>query len=157
MRPGSTTTIAGLQLDFSAGERRAERIERVIDAVKAAPAADLIVLPELWDVAYFAFDDYAREAEPLDAGPVARLAEVAAARHCTIVAGSVIERDDDRLHNTAAVVGPDGTVAGTYRKTHLFRYGSREGELLSPGNGPSVATPAAGGIGLATCFDLRFP
>src|SRR5687768_12022184 len=151
----STTSIsvAALQLDYPAGESRAVRIERVVRSVEAGPAADLVVLPELWDVGYFAFDDYRRVAEPIATGPAARLAEVAAARTCTIV-GTVLERDGDHLYNTAVAVGPHG-VEGTYRKHHLFRYSSREGELLSPGTGPAVVATTVGVLGLATCFDLR--
>lgn len=127
----------------------------MLGALDAAPVADLLVLPELWDVGYFAFDDYETEAAPLTEGPVPRIADVAAARGCTIVAGSVLEQDGERLHNTAVVLTPGG-VAGTYRKRHLFRYGSREGELLSPGTSASVVATPVGAIGLATCFDLRF-
>ena len=51
----------------------------------------------------------------------------------TVMAGSVIERSPGGLHNTVAVLGPDGSVLGSYRKRHLFGYRSREAELLTPG------------------------
>ena len=149
--------VAGLQLAYPAGESRADRVDRVTTLVDAAPDADLLVLPELWDVGYFGFDDYERTATPLAEGPVLALAEKAARRRCTVVCGSVLERDGDRIYNTAAVVGPAGEILGTYRKTRLFGYGSREASILSPGSGPQAVTTAVGVLGLATCFDLRFP
>jgi predicted amidohydrolase len=149
--------IAGLQLAYPAGETRAARVKRVAALVADAPPADLLVLPELWDVAYFAFDEYERAAAPLDDGPVRVLAAVAARRRCTVVTGSVLERAGDQLFNTTAVVGPDGDLLGTYRKSHLLGYASREMALVSPGAGPEAVATAVGVIGLATCFDLRFP
>ena len=125
--------------------------ERVFD-LNEAPPADLVVLPELWDVGYFAFDRFERDARPL-ADAVSGLVVPGA----VLVAGSVLERDGDRLHNTIPVVGPDGALLGSYRKWHLFSYQSREGELLSPGTGPVVVDTPLGRVGLATCFDLRFP
>jgi len=149
-------TVAALQLDYKPRETRAMRIDRVLQELDRAPSADLIVLPELWDVGYFAFDDYMREAQPIEEGPALGLANVAASRGCTIV-GTVLERDNERLHNTTVVVGPHG-IAGTYRKHRLFRHESREGELLSPGStGPAVVETTVGLLGLATCFELRFP
>jgi predicted amidohydrolase len=73
------------------------------------------------------------------------------------VAGSVLERDEGAMFNTVALVGPDGGVIAKYRKIHLFGYASKERELLSPGTRLVVVTTPIGRIGLATCFDLRFP
>ena len=150
-------TVALLQIGFEAGGDRAGRTEQVLAALAAAPPAELIVLPELWDVGYFDFDAYASCAEPLPTSTVRAVAAVAADRGCTVVAGSVIERSDAGMHNTTVVIGPDGVLLGTYRKWHLFGYRSREAELLTPGTGPVVIGTPVGRLGLATCFDLRFP
>ena len=55
------------------------------------------------------------------------------------------------------LLGEDGELLGRYRKMHLFPYGSREAELLTPGEAAAVIHTRLGRIGLATCFDLRFP
>jgi predicted amidohydrolase len=73
------------------------------------------------------------------------------------VAGSVLERDGASMYNTVALVGPDGSILDSYRKIHLFGFASRESELLAPGSRTVVVPTAIGAIGLATCFDLRFP
>ena len=148
--------IAALQLDYVASEPMPSRVDRVLAALTDAPDADLLVLPELWDVGYFAFDNYDAVAAPLDAGPLVRVAEVARVRGVTIVAGSVLERSEAGLHNTVAVIGANGCLDGAYRKVHLFSYGSREGELLTAGDGHAVVHVGGVHIGIATCFDLRF-
>ncbi|HEY7280074.1 MAG TPA: nitrilase-related carbon-nitrogen hydrolase [Actinomycetota bacterium] len=149
--------IACLQLSYPAGESPSARVDRVVRELERGPDADLVVLPELWDVGYFAFDGYEAWGKPLDAGPLRRLAAVAQVRGLILVAGSVLERDGGALHNTVSIVGPQGELLGAYRKRHLFAYASRERELLSPGDASVVVPTPLGRIGIATCFDLRFP
>jgi predicted amidohydrolase len=117
--------------------------------------ADLLVLPELWRVGYFGFDRYASEALALD-DAVETERMYARERRCTVVTGT-LERDGGDLFNTVAVISPDGEILGSYRKRHLFTYGSREGELLTPGDQTVVVDTPVGRLGIATCFDLRFP
>lgn len=122
--------VAALQLDYPAGESRDDRIERVAALVADRPDADLVVLPELWDVTYFAFDDYAAVAGPLDDDRLRSLDPNGA----VVVAGSILERDGDRLYNTSVVLDGDGRQVGSYRKRRLFGYDSRESQLLTSGN-----------------------
>ena len=113
-----------------------------------------MLLPELWATGYFAFDDYAATAEPLDGPVVAALGAIARDAGVTLHAGSIVERGEGgRLHNTSLLFDPTGTLVHTYRKVHLFGYGSREQELLTPGE----RTGGHGLLALSTCYDLRFP
>ena len=152
-----TLRVALLQLDYPAGETKSERVARVTGVISDAPDADLLVLPELWDVGYFAFDTYEREAEALSSGPLRVLGDRASARGSTLVAGSVLERAGGDLFNTIGVVGPDGAHLGRYRKMHLFGHESEEAQRLSAGDETVVVRTQIGQLGLATCFDLRFP
>ena len=61
------------------------------------------------------------------------------------------------LHNTSVLLAPDGSVASTYRKVHLFGFSEGEPTLLTAGQDVVVAETDLGRIGLATCYDLRFP
>jgi predicted amidohydrolase len=81
------------------------------------------------------------------------MSDAARAAGATLHAGSMVERDGDRIFNTSLLFGPDGTLLHTYRKVHLFGYGSREQELLTPGE----AVAGHGTLALSTCYDLRFP
>ena len=62
------------------------------------------------------------------------------------------------VYNTAALVTPDGEVAGAYRKTHPFctELASRGG-WVTPGDEAVVVDTELGRIGLIICFDGDFP
>ena len=48
-------------------------------------------------------------------------------------------------------------MLGTYRKVHLFGYGSEEQALLGAGERVVTVETDLGTIGLSTCYDLRYP
>lgn len=129
----------------------------------AAEGAELVVLPE---AAMFPFDQPAPElaaaAEPLGGAFVEALAG-SAARHGLVVVAGMFERcgGPAGIYNTAVAVSGEGLV-GRYRKLHLYdALGKRESDSFLPGpaDGTELCTLSLGGleIGLATCYDLRFP
>ena len=143
-----------IQLSYGDDESAAERTERVTGLVRSQQGADLVVLPELWPNGGFAYDSWEDGAEPLDGPTTAALSAAARELGATVHLGSFVERDDGgRLFNTSVLLGPDGGVLTTYRKVHLFGFGEGEPKLMTAGDGPVVH----GNIGLATCYDLRFP
>lgn len=143
--------------DESLAERR-RRIDALVRRESGLGEAGLLVLPELWGVGYFGFDDYRAAAEPLD-GPTVGLARGWATElDLDVHLGSFVEADEaGGLSNTSVVVDRSGAVTHVYRKVHVFGYGSREQALLTPG--ASVEVAPAGGLpsGVLTCYDLRFP
>ena len=124
--------------------------------VEAAEGSDLIVLPEMWHPGYFAFDGYAKAAADTPA-VWAALSETAASVGACLHAGSLVEADSGRLYNTSVLFGPDGAELARYRKMHLFGFGSQEQRMLSPGDDTVVADTPLGRLGMAVCYDLRFP
>jgi len=147
-----------VQVASPPGEPVAERRARVNELVEGALGADLVVLPELWGPGYFAFDRYGELAEMAD-GETVRLARAwSQSLGCAVVPGSFVERaEDGQLFNTTVVVGADGSVETTYRKVHVFGYGSREAELVSPGTDVTAIGTKLGSLGVSICYDLRFP
>lgn len=147
-----------IQADVDHRQPVERRVAEVRDQVVAHRAADLVVLPELWATGYFAFDDYEPTAQPLD-GPIAgALSEAARSAGVLLHAGSIVERaPDGRLYNTSLLFGPDGELLQAYRKFHLFGHQSRETALLSHGDTLLAQDTAVGRVGLAACYDLRFP
>ena len=144
--------------DTESVAQRLARIDRIVRAERALSGADFPVLPEMWTAGYFSFDEYATRAEPFDGPTVSAARGWARDLRLTVHLGSFVEVDaQSRLHNTSVVVGPGGEVSNVYRKVHLFGYGSRESQLLTPGE--SVATSDVAGLptGITTCYDLRFP
>lgn len=83
-----------------------------------------------------------------------------------MVGGSIpeLEPTTKKYYNTSLVFSPTGALIGTHRKTHLFdidipgKITFKESEVLSPGNQLTVVDlPDYGKIGLAICYDIRFP
>lgn len=148
------TRVRVIQLAYGDDESLADRVDRVSQLVVDQRGADLVVLPELWPHGGFAYDRWADLAEPFDGPTHKKMAEAARAIGATVHAGSFVERDGEgRLFNTSLLLGADGAVLAAYRKIHLFGFGEGEPALMSAGG--DVVTHA--GVGLATCYDLRFP
>jgi deaminated glutathione amidase len=156
--------IACVQLTSRADKAaNLERAESLV-ARAAAGGADLIVLPEKWNGIGDA-DRLRALAEPLDGGESVEALRAWAQRHgVSIVGGSITERQDghEKCFNTCVVVDPEGRLAATYRKIHLFdvdvggvRY--RESEAEAPGVEPVVTEVEGWPVGLTICYDLRFP
>jgi len=80
---------------------------------------------------------------------------LAAQRSVWVVAG-VAERDDDHVYDSAAVVDPLGDVVATYRKVHLFSPTGEDG-CFTEGAELVVVECLGVRVGLAICYDLRFP
>ncbi|WP_246999306.1 carbon-nitrogen family hydrolase [Halosolutus gelatinilyticus] len=161
-------TIALAQIRVEPGEIEAN-VDRAIAAVSRAAArgASIVALPELFNVGYFAFDLYARKAEPFEGETFTRLREAAADHEIAVLAGSIVEDlaatdsvetpADEGLANTAALFDADGELRLVYRKHHLFGYDSAESELLVPGERIETASIGPFTVGVTTCYDLRFP
>ncbi|MFF7204055.1 carbon-nitrogen family hydrolase [Streptomyces sp. NPDC008141] len=147
-----------IQIAADPDETVNSRRRRAASLVREQRGADLVVLPELWPVGAFAYQSFEAEAET-PAGPTYEvMAEAARDAGVWLHAGSIVERDPDgTLYNTSLVISPTGDLAGTYRKIH--RFGFDKGEAVMMGAGADLATVALPDltIGLATCYDLRFP
>jgi len=160
-----------LQVGYDDAEPVAERVERVSALVAAQAGADLVVLPELWGPTGFDYRRWAGAAEALDGPTVTAVAKAAREAGVTVHAGSIMERaaagDPDRgpdgrgLWNTSVVLSAAGDVVATYRKIHRFGFAGGEPRLIEPGERVvtlDVPTPSGSvRVGLATCYDLRFP
>jgi predicted amidohydrolase len=146
--------------DKAANIARAESLV----ARAASTGADIVVLPEKWNLIGSA-DDYRAAAEPLESGESARaMAGWAKTLGVTLVGGSITERREGRekLSNTSCVFDAEGELVAVYRKIHLFDvevggHVYRESEAEEPGTEPVVARAEGWSIGLSVCYDVRFP
>jgi deaminated glutathione amidase len=160
--------VAAIQLN-SNGEkaRNLASAERLVRAA-AADGADLIALPEKWNL-LVAGEEMAAGAEPLDGPSLAAARCWARELSVHLLAGSIAERGEDgeRPFNTSVLIGPDGEDLAVYRKIHLFDVDAggvayRESEHERAGS-EIVEGEAVGDrighvrIGLTVCYDLRFP
>ncbi len=146
-----------VQLAVDLAESIPDRVARTTALVRAQTGADLIVLPELWVQGGFAFDDFEATAEPLDGPTFLALASAARDVGAWLHGGSLVERAAEGLFNTSVLLRPDGSLVATYRKRHLFGFSGGETKVLRAGDVLVTAEVGGARIGLATCYDLRFP
>ncbi|MEV6259441.1 carbon-nitrogen family hydrolase [Streptomyces sp. NPDC051784] len=147
-----------IQIAVNPDESVNSRRERVASLVVDQRGADLVILPELWPVGAFAYTAFEEEAEPLHGPTHEIMAKAAAEAGVWLHAGSFVERaEDGTLYNTSLVFSPEGERAASYRKIH--RFGFDKGEAVMMGAGEELVTVALPQttLGLATCYDLRFP
>ncbi|MBI2949055.1 MAG: carbon-nitrogen hydrolase family protein [Verrucomicrobia bacterium] len=115
--------------------------------------ADLVVLGETLTYAGVG-SSYASCAETIPGPSTDYFGQLAKKHQLHIVAG-LIERDRHQLFNVAVLIGPDGKVAGKYRKVCL-----PDGEYdkgMSPGTDYPVFETRLGKIGMMICYDGFFP
>ncbi|HEY5285720.1 MAG TPA: carbon-nitrogen hydrolase family protein [Solirubrobacteraceae bacterium] len=130
----------------------------------AADGATLVVLPEKWTV-MGSPEDLRAGAQPLDGSAIAWARETAAELKLDLVAGSIAERVEGRekLGNASVHVGPDGEIKAVYRKLHMFDVeieGKRYCESDTDEPGEEVVSSVLvddSRLGMAICYDLRFP
>ncbi|MFD7991602.1 carbon-nitrogen family hydrolase [Streptomyces mexicanus] len=134
------------------------RRRRVAALVREQSGSDLVVLPELWTTGAFAFERFADHAEPLQGPTYEVMAKAASEAGVWLHAGSIPERDPQgTLYNTSLVFSPDGDLAAAYRKIHRFGFDKGEAVLMGAGDTPVTLALPDTTLGLATCYDLRFP
>jgi len=129
----------------------------------AGYGAELVMLPEHFD---FIGPDHEKpkEAESIsNSSSLAFIRERAADLKIFIHIGSFLERDGDKVYNTAVVFDPTGEICAIYRKIHLFDVeipGGRtylESNTITPGCETTLFRVGDFVFGMATCYDLRFP
>ena len=155
---------AAVQLNSTDHKRRNLERADALTRAAAAEGAELIVLPEKFNV-LGTHEDYLAEAETLDGPTIAWARETARELGVDLVAGSIVERREgrDKLSNTSVHVGPAGEVKAVYRKIHMFdvEVGGqvyKESDSEEPGDEGVLSELAGGGrLGLTVCYDLRFP
>jgi N-carbamoylputrescine amidase len=141
-----------------------ENLEKTVWKVREAAAggAQVICLQELFRSQYFCREENAELfalAESIPGPSTEYLGKLARELKVVIVASLFERRAAGLYHNTAAVLGPDGEIAGLYRKMHIpddplyfEKYYFTPGDL---GFG-SIATPY-GRLGVLVCWDQWYP
>jgi len=121
--------------------------------VLAGKGADLVLLPEMWSCG---FDNRHLGEHAREVPAILEAVSEKAKKKRTVIAGTVPEEEGDDIYNTLFVIDRDGSVAGSYRKIHLFTP-TGEHNYFSAGSTPVACDTSLGRIGLMICYDLRFP
>jgi deaminated glutathione amidase len=99
-------------------------------------------------------------AEPVDGPWADGVRQIAADANITVIVGMFTPADDGRVANTLLAAGPGSPNQPDthYDKIHLYdAFGFTESRTVAPGRGPVVITVDGVGVGLSTCYDIRFP
>lgn len=164
----SVTSVVVAAVQMTSDDNLNKNLADAADLIDAAVdrGAELVVLPE--NFAFMGRDDADRVvvAEDPAGGPVQKwLSEIARRHALWIVAGTIpVQGDGQRVYSSCMVYDPAGTRRARYDKIHLFdvhipdrneRY--CESAKTLAGDEPVVTETAFGRLGLAVCYDLRFP
>lgn len=149
--------VSSIQFAIRDNETKGQRLIRMAEMIDSCKGSQLVLLPELWNTGYFNFERYEAESESLHGETMSLMASKARELQCYVMAGSFVEKDQGKLFNTSVLLNPRGEIVASYRKIHLFGFGSDETRLLTPGREVCTVATEFGIFGLATCYDLRFP
>lgn len=145
------------ELEYEATmEKAAEMI-----SFAAKSGAKVLVLPEMFSCPY-AREYFHAFASRGHEETCRRLSSWARENRVLLIGGSVPEVEGDRIYNTCFVYGADGELLARHRKVHLFDVdlpGMRfhESHTFTPGSEITVFDTPYGKMGVAICFDVRFP
>lgn len=138
-----------------------EKAEKMVTEA-ARQGAQIVVLPEMFTTPY-QNDFFPLYAEVCPGPTTDRMGQWASKNGICLIGGSIPEKGNGKVFNTCFVFDQAGHMIGRHRKMHLFdidvKGGMRfmESETLSPGGTVTVCDTPFGRIGIAICFDMRFP
>lgn len=128
----------------------------------AKNGAQVIALPEMFNCPYS--NKYFREFSEPDGGPTFQfLSSLAKELGVYLIGGSIPEIEDDKLYNTSYSFDREGRLLGKHRKVHLFDIDIKggiqfkESDTLSSGKTITLIDTEYCKIGVAICYDVRFP
>ena len=154
--------VAALQLAFT--DDVSENIAAVSELVReaAAKGAKVILPPELFEGHYFCRtqdEGHFARALPVGQHPAVLAMQKLAEELKVYIPTSFFEADGPHFYNSLAMVGPDGKVAGIYRKSHIpDGPGYEEKFYFRPGNdGFKVWDVFGARIGIGICWDQWYP
>jgi N-carbamoylputrescine amidase len=155
-------TVAATQ--FACSDSRSQNLQTAERMVRAAHArgAQVICLQELFETPYFCKDhdtSYFDLALPIADNPAVQRLQVVARELQVVLPVSVFERAQNAYFNTLAMLDADGSLLGTYRKSHIPESpGYHEKFYFTPGDtGFKVWPTRYGTIGVGICWDQWFP
>ncbi|NJD01539.1 MAG: carbon-nitrogen hydrolase family protein [Ruminiclostridium sp.] len=161
MTGGFRLALCQMDIVDDKGKNVAKALEMLDKA--AAGGAAVAVLPEMFNCPYdnSKFSEYA---ETIPGSQTAKaISQKAAELGVYVVAGSIPEREGTNLFNTSLVFDRHGAIIGRHRKMHLFDIDIKgkirfvESEVLSYGKDITIVETEFCKIGIAICYDLRFP
>jgi len=140
---------------------------RLIGLAARNHGAKLVVLPENFALIGLSEQDKVKIREPDGAGPIQDFLAAQAAKHgLWLVGGTIplVSHNPGKVRAGCLLFDPRGRRMARYDKMHLFDVhiaetgeNYAESQTIEPGAGTAVVDTPFGRLGLAVCYDLRFP
>lgn len=145
--------VAILQFSCEDGavEKNFSKLEALLARLSQSP--QLILLPEMWPSGFRVLDGKRLLQETEVA--LVRLAAYAR-KFKSYIIGSHLSAASRGFYNSASVMDPRGKTIASYHKAHLFALGG-EAKKFVAGDKVLVMKTRLGKMGLAICYDIRFP
>jgi len=144
-----------------------QNIQTACEMVRDAHSqgAELICLPENVVMMEFGGENVIAKSFPQDEHPaLIAFKSLSAEIKAWVLVGSIAVRlANNKVANRSFLLNPDGNVAGQYDKIHLFDVdldggeSYRESNTFDGGETAVLASTPWGGLGMAICYDVRFP
>ena len=149
------------------GYDKEKNISKAVDMIKTSSEnnADIVILPEMFNCPFQnqEFIEFAEEetnSKSLDA-----ISKIANDENIYVLGGSIPEKDSEtgKIYNSSYLFDDNGKIIAKHKKVHLFdvnipgKLHSNESDVITPGDKFTVADTKFGKIGIALCYDIRFP
>ncbi len=146
-------------------ENKSGNIQKAFEMIRTAAKnhIDMVLLPEMFICPYdnSKFEAFAEDSaeSPL----LKELSQLSKGHNIFIAAGTIPEKARGKIYNTSFIFDREGNVAAKYSKAHLFDIdipGSitfKESDVLTPGKGIAIFDMGLCKVGVAICYDVRFP
>ncbi len=148
--------ILNIQINSLMGEKEvnSSKIEYYIKK-NSDKNLDLVIMPEFFSTNI----EYQKEPEDENGGETIKFVQNLAKKYNTnIIAGTVVRKIKDKMYNTSFAINRNGEIIAKYDKIHLFNYmGGNEGCNITAGNKIVTADFDFAKVGMAICFDIRYP
>ncbi len=138
-----------------------DKAKEMIDRA-AKEGAEMIILPEMFNCPYDT-NKFKAYAESRGNSKSLKVVSNAAKNHGVyLIAGSIPELLDGKIYNSCFIFDKKGQILDVHRKMHLFDVDIpdiefKESETITAGNRLTVVATDPIKIGVAICYDMRFP
>ncbi len=144
-------SIAGIQMHVSAGRPNIEVMKHKIEVLTSVyPWVQMVMFSELC-----AFGPLTSHALPFPNAVENEFCAIAKKHGIWLIPGTMFQKKEDRIFNTASVINPEGLVIGRYDK--LFPFYPYEAGVTGGNQFLIFDVPDVGRFGITICYDMWFP
>lgn len=154
------TAVCQIKINIDKKINLEKATNMIMEAAGCHP--DMVILPEMFNCPYNV-KYFKKYAETYPGKTTTLLSNLAKDLKIYIIGGSIPERKDNNIYNTSYTFDRNGNLIGKHQKTHLFDINIKnsirfkESDYISYGKSITIFNTEFCKIGVAICYDMRFP